>query len=90
MKNTPKPYKPSSSLTTISVTLFAVMILYAIFIPEPSPMQGLVGRTILAAATSGFVTSIPGLLKIELGGWLRASGALAVFILVFLVNPAQL
>ena len=90
MKKATSYKKNAIDITIISLGLFIFILLLTLLVPYPTPFQGLVVRTLLSAATSGFVTSIPGLLSIKVGDWLRASGALAVFVLVFLFNPAQL
>jgi hypothetical protein len=74
-------------------TLFLVLIVVtAIFVPSPTLYQKKVFLTILALAAAGFATTISGLLstKITFGTQLKigATGALAVFVLIFFYNPA--
>jgi hypothetical protein len=58
--------------------------------PYPSPFQLLVFRVVLALAAAGIAAFLPGTLRIQISKWIRAAGALAVFVLVYLVNPAGL
>jgi|GEM_PF-6704960 len=67
-----------------------IMLAIAIFIPHPSQFQYIVFRIVLALAAAAFMVTVPGFLHITLGNWLKATGALAVFVLVFLFNPAAL
>jgi hypothetical protein len=72
------------------VTFVIVLIALAIFFPVPSDFQYLVFRIVLALAGAGVASMIPGLLDITLPPWLKATGALAVFVLLFFYNPAAL
>ena len=72
------------------VVFIVVMLFIAHSTPEPTSFQYFVFRTVLSAAVAGIAVFIPGLLDINLGKWLKASGALAIFVLVYYVNPASL
>ena len=84
--------------TIIACTLGALFLLIvigtAVFIPSPTPYQMRVFLTIQAVAAAGFATTISGLLStnITFGTQLTigATGALAVFVLVYFQNPAVL
>jgi hypothetical protein len=73
--------------------LIAILVI-AIFIPEPKPFQVRTFTTVMAIAAAGAATVMTGLIntKITLGKQLAigATGALAVFVIVYLVNPAVL
>src|SRR5258708_6889470 len=72
--------------TAFLVTLFVV----AISFPEPNPFQYLVFRVILALAAAGSAAYIPGFIHVEIKPAVRAGGALAVFVVVYFLNPAAL
>lgn len=67
-----------------------VLVIIAIFIGDPTGFQIFVFRVVLAIAAAGAAAMIPGFLSVKIATWVRASGALAVFALVFLVNPPAL
>jgi hypothetical protein len=76
-------------LVTIAV-LFLLMILgIAIFIPTPTEHQQLVFRVLLALGAGGFGALIPGVIGFRHGAF-RAGGALALFVIVYLVDPSAL
>lgn len=72
------------------VVFIVVMLIIAIFIPEPKPFQYLVFRIVLSLAIAGVAAMIPGFLEVEISNYLRAGGALAVFIIVYSSNPVNL
>jgi hypothetical protein len=76
------------------ITFVIVMLIIAIRFPNPSPFQYVVFRVVLSLAASGVGGVLSGFLTVVFGDaskpWLRAGGALAVFVVVFLVNPAAL
>jgi hypothetical protein len=88
--------RPSQSrLEQLLAFAFGVVFMIAIVIlalkyPAPSPFQYTVFRIVLALAAASFAVMIPGLLKIEWNTWIRASGTIAVFVIVFFLNPANL
>jgi len=73
--------------------LIALMSL-AVFIPEPKPFQIFVFRVVLSLAAAGFGATMPGFLKVELPLWkkglISATGAIALFVVVYKVNPPEL
>jgi hypothetical protein len=72
------------------VVFVVVLIMLAIFFPNPSPFQYMVFRVVLALAAAGVAAMIPGFLEVKFGKWLRATGAIAVFAVVYWLNPAAL
>jgi tetratricopeptide (TPR) repeat protein len=72
----------------------AIVLVLAIWFPSPTPFQYMVFRIILAIAAAGVAGVIPGMirLKAQPGAMLviHAGGALAVFVIVYLLAPAAL
>ena len=75
-----------------SVALVFLLIL-AVFIENPSPLLILVSRVILAMGCASVAAALPGFIDLELSPRtdivIRAGGAMAVFVLVYLVNPGS-
>ncbi|MBB4587942.1 tetratricopeptide (TPR) repeat protein [Rhizobium leguminosarum] len=63
-----------------------ILLLLAVWLPDPTRWQEFVFRTILSLVAAGIGSRIPGMLELR-WPWLKAGGALALFALVFLVNP---
>lgn len=74
--------------------LFASMIVTAaIFIPNPTSTQFFIFRGIFAVSLAAIAAIIPGLLTVESRFHkfsVRATGAIAVFVIVWLLNPPAL
>ncbi len=68
------------------ISLVALMVL-AIAFSEPTPFQYTIFRVVLALATAGIAAMIPGFLEVNIPGWLRTGGSLAVFLVVYFYNP---
>lgn len=65
-------------------TLFvATLLAIAVFIRNPTPFLYTVSRVILALAGAGVATVIPGLLNVTVSTVVKASGALAVFAIIY-------
>lgn len=64
------------------------IVLLLVFVPCPSSSQYAVFRIVLAMALAGFAAVIPGFLTFKYKQALSAGGALAVFALAYLVDPA--
>jgi hypothetical protein len=75
------------------VIFVTALLLFVLFVPNPTPPQFEVIRIVLALAAGGVAAMIPGLLKLQLGGGanltIRAGGALAVFAIVYFYSPAH-
>jgi tetratricopeptide (TPR) repeat protein len=69
------------------VVFFAVLATIAIFIPNPSEFQVLVFRVILATSGAGIGGAMPGLVIATIGPYFRGGGAMALFLIVYAVNP---
>jgi hypothetical protein len=72
------------------VIFVVTMLVLAIEVPNPTPFQYTVFRVVLALAAAGVAAMIPGFLELTVPDWIRAGGALAVFVVVFFYNPANL
>ncbi len=66
------------------VLFIAVMLVFAVAFPNPSPFQIKVFITVLALAAGGVGAILPGFLELERKGLFRAGGALALAALVLL------
>lgn len=71
------------------IAFVVILIVLAIFFPNPTPFQYVVFRAVLALAAAGVGALIPGLLNIDIPA-VKAGGALAVFVLIFYFSPAAL
>ena len=73
------------------VAFLAILLATAIIIPNPTSSQETTFRIIMAISASAFAGIIPGVMDVKLT-WtnfvLRASGALAVFVIVYFYAPA--
>jgi hypothetical protein len=72
------------------VIFIVLMLMIAIAIPNPSPTQWFAFRVVLALAAAGIGAVIPGLIVVNVSKVVRAGGAIALFVLVYLLNPPQL
>lgn len=72
------------------VVFLTAIVILAMKYPTPSTFQYTVFRIVLALAAAGFAVMIPGLLKFELKSWIRATGTLVIFVIVFFFSPAKL
>jgi hypothetical protein len=72
------------------VLFVALMLILAIAIPNPTATQWFVFRVLLALAAAGIGAVIPGLIVVNVSKVVRAGGAIALFVLVYLLNPPQL
>jgi hypothetical protein len=72
------------------VAFMIVMLVMSFARPDPTSFQYLVFRVALALAGAGVAAIFLGFIEVTFGKWLRAGGALAVFAVVYFLNPAQL
>ncbi len=76
------------------IIFLGLLLVIAVFIPNPTPFQIFVFRVVLALAAAAFGIVIPGFLKVEMPLWRRglisAGGAMALFLIVYQVNPPAL
>lgn len=72
-------------------TVFVITILVvALIVPNPSTFQVFVFRVILSLAAGGVAAMIPGFINIEVNSFIKAGGALAVFVILYFLNPTEL
>ena len=72
---------------TIAGILFLLLGVAVVVVPQPTPFQYTVFRTMLALATARF--TLPGFVVVR-SKWLRAGGPVAVFVIVYFCSPAAL
>jgi hypothetical protein len=78
-------------ISAFGVLFISALLVLAIKFPHPTDFQLLVFRTLLALSAAGIAATIPGFLSLSMdatGLAIRAGGALAVFLLVYRLNPA--
>lgn len=76
------------ALFLFGVFFLIVMLAMAVAIPNPSPLQWRVFGLVLALIAAGIGAVVPGLIQIHVTPWIRGGGAAALFVLVYLFNPA--
>lgn len=84
---TPKQEKVIAFASGTGILLGLITI--ALVCPNPTPFQNTVFRIILSLGAGGFGVLLPGRIHVQFKGVVRASSAIALFVLVYLVNPAQ-
>jgi hypothetical protein len=72
------------------VVFVAAILTIALVVKEPTQFQYTVFRIVLSIAAAGFVSMTPGFLQVAVSNWIRAGGALAVFVIIYFWNPAAL
>jgi hypothetical protein len=70
------------------VVFVIVLLVLATRYPNPTPFQYNVFRIILALACGGVAAMTPGFLTVNISTWLRAGGAIAVFVITYFYSPA--
>lgn len=79
---------------TFGVIALIFLFVIALFIDDHNPLLITISRVTLAIACAGVAAVLPGFINLELTPRtniaVRAGGALAVFVLVYLVSPAGL
>ncbi len=77
----------------VGLVLIIALLVLAVALPNPAPFQYTVFRIVLALAGAGVAAVIPGFLSVRTDALrvaIRAGGALAVFIVIYLVSPVRL
>jgi hypothetical protein len=76
------------------LSFVAALLVLAIWFPQPTPFQYTVFRIVLALAAAGIAGIIPGMIRLTVKPGtallIHAGGALAVFVMVYLLAPAAL
>lgn len=83
---------PWEKIAAFAFGVFFILVLLslAIFIPDPSDFQIFVFRMTLALAAAGIGVVVPGFISVRTGPYVRAGGAIALFVLIFWFNPPRL
>jgi hypothetical protein len=71
------------------IAFVCVLLAIALVVDEPKPFSLWVFRVVLSLAAAGVGAVIPGLIHLDLP-FVRAAGAIALFVLVYRVNPPEL
>lgn len=64
-----------------------LLLALVFFIPDPSRLQTKVINTILALAAGGFAMLISGTITVNIPGYIKAGGALAITVLILVSDP---
>jgi hypothetical protein len=78
------------------VVFLGIMLALAVFIPEPTDYQFFIFRVALALAAAGIGAVVPGFLHVEWKPkskympYIRAGGAIALFLIIYQLNPPAL
>ena len=70
------------------VIFLLVLLVFSIFFPNPTDTQIRFWITALALAAAGIGAVLPGFLEIKYKSIVRASGAIGLFVIVYLFQPA--
>lgn len=70
--------------------LLAIPIIALFFIPEPSSYQFFAFRVCFGLGGAGVASHIPGWLNVNINNWVKAGGAIAIFVLLWFFNPPAL
>lgn len=70
--------------------LLAIPIITLFFIPEPSVYQFFAFRVCFGLGGAGIASHIPGWLNVNINNWVKAGGAIAIFVLLWFFNPPAL
>lgn len=81
---------PRLAVFVFGVVFVITLLVLAIRFPHPTPFQYTVFRIVLALAAAGVAAFIPGFLDVRVSTFLTASGAFAVFAVVYFFSPAKL
>lgn len=74
----------------VGICFILTILILSVLIPCPTSSQYVIFRIILSIAIGAFASTIPGLLNIKYYEIVSATGALGVFVLVYLFDPAKL
>ena len=77
------------TLLWVGVGLIGAGVVIAIFVPHPSSFQMFVFRILAALGAAGIGASLPGFIGFKTPA-VTAGGAVALFVLIYLVNPPRL
>lgn len=72
------------------VVFVSVILAIALLQPNPTQFSYTIFRIVMALAAAGVGAVLPGFLEVSFRNWLRAGGALALFVVVYFFAPAGL
>ena len=72
------------------VVFLVVLLGVVITVPRPTDPQWFVFRVILALAAAGIGAVVPGFISVTVSSYVRAGGAIALFVLIYWFNPPLL
>jgi hypothetical protein len=75
---------------SFGVIFIVVMLVIAVFLPYPTAFQLFTFRITLALAAGGVAAMLPGFITVTVSSYIRSSGALAGFVIIYFFNPATL
>src|SRR5271169_790396 len=99
--NAASPSHDTASWEKISIFVFgvvfgAILLVIAFFVPSPTEFQVFVFRVVLALVAAAIAALVPGFLNVQnriqspvYRSTIRAGGAVAVFVIVYLWNPPR-
>ena len=79
-----------AAVFVFGVVFVITMIVLAVAFPKPTVWQFQVFRIVLALAAAGVAAMLPGSIEVTASKWLKAGGALAVFVVVLYLSPAKI
>ena len=81
------------SVETLLAFVFGVIFVLLLLFLQPKEGQEQIFRIVISLAAAGVAAVIPGMVNISATGGkrftIRAAGAMAVFVIVYLFNPGQ-
>jgi hypothetical protein len=77
------------TLLWIGVGLLVLTVIIALFVPRPTSFQMFVFRIVASLGAAGIGASLPGFIGFKSAS-VTAGGAVALFVLIYLVNPPRL
>lgn len=72
---------------SFGVAFTAIMLVIAIYVPKPTEFQIFVFRVVLAMAAAGVGGVVPGFIVLNVSPYIRAGGAIALFVIIYAFNP---
>lgn len=74
-------------VSSLGVLLMSVVLAISFSVSRPNRFQCFILRVVLSLAAAAIAAGIPGFLNLQIGGVLRAGGALGIFMVVYAFNP---
>lgn len=73
----------------VGVAFLVAMLVVSLAVPNPTETQWFVVRMALSVSAAGIGVVFPGLIFVNVGRYVRAGGAIALFVLVYCLNPPR-